>query len=115
MKALKFMIATLLLSACAVYAQLAWSTMRWPMVLQGPGVDADMIRSHFPFHLISPDWIRASGQELVIRWRGAEFYARSALVCLIWLVSLMFAFRWARRDAEQINRPDESEHRRRLI
>jgi hypothetical protein len=66
------------------------------MLLHGPLVDAQLIREHFPFHLISPDWIHAGGQELAGRWRVAEFYARSTLIFIVCLVCLFFAFRWAR-------------------
>jgi hypothetical protein len=97
MKALRFFLAAVVISAGAIYAELAWSTLHWPMILHGPMVDGQQIRSHFPIHLISPDWIHASGQELATRWRGAEFYARSTLVFAVWLVCLLFAVRWARR------------------
>src|SRR5215471_17270279 len=98
MKALRLIVAVLALSAAAIYAELNWSTLRWPMILHGPLVNADMIRAHFPFHVINPDWMHASGQELVSRWRAAEFYARSGIVLVGWLICMIFAFRWALRD-----------------
>src|ERR1035437_1162732 len=63
MRALQFCLVALALSAIAIYAQLAWSAPihAWPAIRAGTLIDAQWIQTRFPFHLISPHWIRASG------------------------------------------------------
>jgi hypothetical protein len=95
---LTFILVAVALGALALYTELAWGLLGgWPAIRVGTTIDAKWIRAHYPLHLISPDWIPASGAGLLRLWRMAEFWARSALVFGAWLACLFFSFRWARR------------------
>src|SRR6185369_1313003 len=105
MPSLRFILVAIAVSAVALYAEVAWCGLGgWPAIRVGTLIDAQWIRAHYPNHLTSPDWIPASGAELLDRWRTAEFCARSALVFPTWLACLLFVFRWARRPGKASHR-----------
>ena len=102
MKTLQVFFVALVLGLPAIFAQrVVTAPVRgWPAIRVGTTIDAHWIRGRFPFRLVSPDWIRATGQEEFLRrWLRAESFVRTALVIVVWLACVLYVIDLAgRRD-----------------
>lgn len=70
--------------AGGLLAGLRWAALPilYPPQGLGSGSEADLIRARYPFHLVDPDSLKVTEDDVGFAWAAAEVKARVVAVCV---------------------------------